>query len=382
MSATNPTTVKILLATGLYPPEIGGPATYARMLEEELPKHGFELVVVPYGQVRDRSRFTRHLAYAKLLWSAAKDIDVVYALDPISVGVPAWVVSFLRRKPLMVRLGGDYAWEQGQQRFGLTVGLDEYTKRPRRAPLAVRVLAAVQTFVVNRARVVVLPSEYLKSIVASWGVPPDRLVVIYSALFPLQAPESRTTLREQLSFTNFTITSVGRLVPWKGFGTLLRCVAALQQPERVVDLVIAGDGPEEASLRSEIERLKVTDRVRLVGRLSKDALAAAIKASDCFVLNTGYEGLSHQLLEVMDLGTPIVTTTVGGNPELIRDGVTGLLVPVNDEAAIIEAITRLRDNEALRARLVQHARVRTHDFAKGKVVLELAQLIREKIIAS
>ena len=126
--------VTLLIATGLYPPDIGGPATYARMLEEKLPKHNVDVDVLAFGMVRHLPKVIRHFAFAFLLFKKAKHADIVYALDPISVGLPAWVVSFLRRKPFIIRLGGDYAWEQGQQRFGLKEYLDEYTANRKKSP--------------------------------------------------------------------------------------------------------------------------------------------------------------------------------------------------------------------------------------------------------
>lgn len=375
-----PKTIKVLLATGLYPPEIGGPATYAKMLEEQLSQHGFLLEVLPYGEVRQLPKLIRHFAFAKRLFALAKEADVIYALDPVSVGLPAWLVSVLRRKPLMLRLGGDYAWEQGQQRFGLTASLDAYTANHRRAPLPVRLLAAVQSFVARRAVRVIVPSQYLKSIVSTWGVEEQRLVVIYSALFPLVVEESKTDLRKQFSFNNFVIISIGRLVPWKGFAALIDVIAALRKEGKDVSLVIAGDGPDEGALKERIQQLKLENQVRMVGRLSKDALGATIKAADAFVLNTGYEGLSHQVLEVMDLNVPVVTTNIGGNPEIIRDGVTGLLVSYNDKEALSAAISRLYEHEQLRQRLTQTARVRSKDFTQEKVVADLANLIRLEVV--
>lgn len=371
--------IKILLATGLYPPEIGGPATYARMLEEELPQRGVELITVPYGTVRHLPKIVRHVAYTYALWRQTKNIDVIYALDPISVGLPAWLVSYLCRRPFMIRLGGDYAWEQGQQRFGLTASLDDYTKNRKVARLPVRVLAAVQGFVVRRAQRVIVPSEYLKSIVATWGVRQECLRVIYSALFPLVVESNREGLREQLAFNGFVIASVGRLVPWKGFSTLINVVKVLKDQGVPVTLVIAGDGPSEGVLKQQIATLGLENEVRLLGRLSKDALGAVVKAADVFVLNTSYEGLSHQLLEVMDLGTPIVTTRVGGNPELITDNMTGLLIDYNDQEALCGAILTLKDDGVLREKVVTAAMLRTHDFHKEIVIETLVSEIKSLV---
>lgn len=373
------TRIRLLVATGLYPPDIGGPATYSKMLEEKLHAHEVDITIVPFGKVRHLPKLFRHLAFAWLLFKEAKKNDIIYALDSVSVGVPALCVSFLTHKPFMVRLGGDYAWEQGQQRFGLQETLDEYTKAKHKAPLPVKILAWVQGFVVRRAWRVVAPSEYLKSIIATWGVDASRIRVIYSALFPLSVVAPKKTIREQLSYKGTVITTVGRLVPWKGFLELVEVVALLKKDIPDITLVIIGDGPLQKALEEKIATLTLQDSVRLVGKLGKDALGVAIKGSDLFVLNTSYEGLSHQLLEVMDLGIPIVTTRVGGNPELIVEGVSGLMVPPKDNQELYSAIKRVLQNEDLRTFMVQNARVRTQDFSQDAVVVRLAQLLHTEV---
>lgn len=369
--------IRLLLATGLYAPEIGGPATYTEMLEELLEAHNVEVVTVPFGTVRHLPKVFRHVAYLGKLLKMGKQVDIVYALDSISVGVPSYFASFMLRKPFLIRLGGDYAWEQGQQRFGLSLTLDEYTSNPKHAPFMVRLLASIQRFVVGRAVRVIAPSAYLKSIIASWGVPQEKIMIIYSALFPLRVEESRTQLREQLAYDGTVVVSVGRLVPWKGFLELIEAVAALRTDIPDIKLVIIGDGPQLGALQARIATLGLQNIVRLIGRMGKETLGAAIKAADVFVLNTTYEGLSHQLLEVMDLGVPIVTTNVGGNPELIKDGVSGFLVEPHDEEALIAAIKRIAESEDLRVRMVQNARVRTRDFSKEVVVAKLVEKLRE-----
>lgn len=369
--------MKITIATGLYPPEIGGPATYAAMLETELPARGIEVVTVPFGWVRHYPKFIRHIVYGLKLWQASRKADIIFALDPISVGLPAVVVSLLRRKPFLIRLGGDYAWEQGRMRFGLTDTLDEYLGKRDTSPMMVKMFAWIQTFVVSRAKKVIVPSEYLKGVVMKWGIPEGKIQVIYSALYPLAVPASRDVLRAELSFTQPTIVSAGRLVPWKGFDVLISVVARLKEHYPHISLVIIGDGEERTRLQDHVAELRLTQYVRFMGDLSKDALGAAIKAADVFVLNTAYEGLSHQLIEVMDIGTPIVTTRAGGNPELISDGVNGFLVEFNNVDQLSEAITRVFNHPESRERMVQSARGRSKQFAKETVVHEIELVFRE-----
>ncbi len=369
--------MKLLIATGLYPPEIGGPATYATMLEQSLPAHQIETEVIPFGWVRRYPKLFRHAAYAWKLWQASRSTDIMYALDPVSVGLPAMLVAKLRGMPFMIRLGGDYAWEQGRVRFGVTDMLDDYITDVSRYGLAVRVLANIQSLVTRQASLVVVPSEYLKTIVVQWGVDPARIAVIYSALFPLSVTGTKESLRHQLVYRAPTMVTAGRLVPWKGFRLLIVLLAKLRETYPDMLLVIVGDGPERVTLESLVEKYRLGNQVRFAGSVSKEALGAVIKAADVFVLNTAYEGLSHQLLEVMDLGTPIVTTTAGGNPELITHGVSGLLVPFNDDYELTEAIRYILNQPEAGARMVQSARARSKDFTQTVVVGRLVAVLRE-----
>ncbi len=370
------TSMKVLIATGLYPPEIGGPATYALLLEDELPKKGVAVSIVPFGWVRHYPKIIRHIVYAYKLWQESKDADIIYALDPISVGIPALFIAKLRRKKFIIRLGGDYAWEQGRGRFGLTETLDEYLTGDTRRPLMVKVLAALQSYVTKRATKVIAPSDYLKSVIIKWGVMPANIVVIYSALYPLSVEGTKEELHDQLSFTHPTIVSAGRLVPWKGFVVLIEVVARLKEKYPDITLVIAGDGEEHDTLIAKAEAEDVATNLRLVGRISKDALGASIKGADVFVLNTAYEGLSHQLIEVMDLGTPIVTTTAGGNPELITNDVSGILVPFNDVQALQAAIIRILEHPETSSRMVQSARARSREFSQTAMIETLHNTLK------
>lgn len=376
----NKKNIQLLIATGLYPPDIGGPATYARMLEEKLSIHDIEVSIVAFTSVRHLPKVIRHVVFAWKLWRQTKGKDVIYALDPISVGIPARVIAFLTSTPFIIRLGGDYAWEQGQQRFGITATLDEYTANPQKASWQVKLLAWTQSAIVRSARFVVLPSEYLKSIVVTWGIAPDKIRVMYSSLFPLEVSGSKETLRTELGYEGLVITSVGRLVPWKGFSELIEAVALLKPSMSTLSLRIIGDGPQHEELATKAQACGVADSVTLVGKLDKDALGKAIKASDLFVLNTSYEGLSHQLLEVMDLGIPIVTTRVGGNPELITDGISGVLVEVGDTEGLSGAIKHVLLNENTQIRLTQNARLRTQDFTQEAVVKKVATFLQQEVI--
>jgi len=149
------------------------------------------------------------------------------------------------------------------------------------------------------------------------------------------------------------VGTVGRLDPVKGHTTLVSAVARLGEK---VHLVIVGDGPERGRLAAAVAAAGIGARVHLLGERSD--VPALLRAFDIFCLPSRAEGISNTLLEAMATGLPVVATAVGGNPELVVEGKTGLLVPAADVAGLATALDRLASDAATRARLGVAARRR------------------------
>ena len=158
----------------------------------------------------------------------------------------------------------------------------------------------------------------------------------------LVAP-SVAAARRELNLRGQVILSAGRLVSWKGFELLIDLMGGLTRRYPAARLYLAGDGPERAELQKQIESRNLSEQVFLLGDLSPELLATWIRAANLFVLNSAYEGRSALLRQVLALKTPIITTPVGGNRELIVNGKNGILVPYNDPVAWLKAIERLLD---------------------------------------
>lgn len=355
--------MKVVIATGIYPPEIGGPATHVRVLEEYLKKPEFDLETVTYGSVRSMLPGVRFFAYLFALVRAARGAHLIYALDPVTVGLPALIVAKLFRLPFVLRLGGDYAWEVAEQRYGNDDPLVVFNAHMERYPLSVRTLSFLERFVARSADRVLVPSEHLGRVLLSWGVKKDRLAVLYSVFEPRSITEGREAIREMFAYRGLVLFSAGRLVSWKGFKTLIELVPELKEElETDVTLIIAGDGPEMPALSARVKELGLEESVRLIGNQPQDTLLTAIKGADIFVLNAAYSGFAHQLLEVMHLGIPVITTEVGVNPELMTPDVEGVLVPYDDRAALKSAILKLATHPKERERLGQAAQERVKAF--------------------
>lgn len=359
----------VVIATPLYPPEIGGPATYAKILEEELPKRGLSVELIKFSDVRHLPKLIRHIAYYRRVLRAARSADLVFALDPVSVGFPAALAARKAGKPFFVKIVGDYAWEQGMQRFGVTAPLDEFV-RTRQPSVAVRALQRVERWVAERAKRILVPSVYLKEVVSAWGIRPASITVVYNAVDIAMIGKVPPDVG---ALPSPRIVSVGRLVPWKHMGRIIDAVQRMKGLPNA-SLTIVGGGPLRIALM-RYARQKLGVRALVTGALSHADTLAIMKSADVFVLNSSYEGLSHVLIEALCLGKPIVATRAGGNPELIEDGVNGLLVPVADTAALAEALERLSTDAALRDRLANAARASAARFDRDRMVGDTMQVL-------
>lgn len=366
--------MKVLIATGLFPPEGGGPATYSKTLLDELPSRGCAVSVLPFSAVRTLPKIIRHVAYFFRLSARVVRFkpDIIFAQDPVSVGFPALVASMLFRKPLVVKIVGDYAWEQSQNRFGYTDTIESFQDAP--LSFIPRALRALERFVARRSSRVVVPSKYLARIVALWGVPKKHISVIYNGI-EAETVGLKQVIRGLLKYKGKLVISVGRLVPWKGFRALIHVHKKLREVNPDLSLLIVGTGPELASLERYAEELGVSDSVIFAGNVERAATLRYMRAADVFVLNTEYEGFSHVLLEASSVGVPIVTTRVGGNPELIDDNVNGYLVKPHDLDTLTHRIGKLLDSPEARARLSGNARKRVEQFSIARMVDETAVLL-------
>jgi glycogen synthase len=152
----------------------------------------------------------------------------------------------------------------------------------------------------------------------------------------------------------------GRLAPQKGVSTLVEAAGLFKDPSAQVLLV--GDGPERPKLERDAERLGMGDRLHFVGFFAHDRLPAAMAHADLLVLPSLYEELGTVLLEAMQAALPIVASRTGGIPDVIEDGVNGILVPPGEPEALAHAIDRLLADRDLARRLSEGAHERGKDY--------------------
>lgn len=192
--------------------------------------------------------------------------------------------------------------------------------------------------------------ESLKTSLVALGVSADKIRVLRNGVdLAMFRPADRDLARKRYGFTGTTLLSVGHLIPRKGHDLAVKALQYL--PEK--RLVIIGDGPEHANLKSLASRIGVADRVRFLGQIAHDKLPELYTAADLGLLLSTQEGWANVLLESMACGTPMVATDAGGTSEVVTTSIVGELVYERDAIVVARAVdnvlARGPNREAIRS---------------------------------
>jgi len=336
--------VKVLIVSGIWPPDVGGPASHAPEVAAWLLERGHSVEAVVTADaappsaphpVRWVSRSlppgVRHARALALIAARARRADVVYSTGMFgrsSLG------ALLARTPIVLKITADPAFERARRK-GLVGGEVRDFQGGGGGPAAT-VLRRTRDAALRRASHVVCPSTFMRDLVVSWGVPPARVDVL-----PNPAPRAQDAAPIDAG-PSPVLAFAGRLTAQKDLGVALAAVRELPG----VRLVIAGDGPERARLESE-----APDGVSFLGPLPRAQVLGLLRDADAAILTSAWENFPHGVVEALAVGTPVIATRTGGVAEIVRDGENGLLVEPGDAAAFAAAVRRFLDDEQLRARL-------------------------------
>jgi glycosyltransferase involved in cell wall biosynthesis len=342
--------VKVLLVSGIWPPDVGGPASHVPEVARHLAGRGHPVEVLTTAAAapadeeypvhwvkRSLPPGLRHAVFALRLARLARRADVVYVVSVLTRGV---VGAALARRPVLVKLTDDPAYERAR-RLGLFAGdLDAFQSWP--GDRRTRLLRRLRDTALRRASLVLCPSEYLRRHALRWGLDPEHVVVVENATPELPPLPSRELARAALGIEGPLLAFAGRLGAAKALDVLLDALGEL--PE--VTLLLAGDGPERAKLEARDD-----ERARFLGARTRDEVLELFRAADASVLTSAWENFPHTVVEALAVGTPVLATAVGGVPEIVRDGENGLLVPAGDPGAFAGVVSRFLDDPALQERL-------------------------------
>jgi glycosyltransferase involved in cell wall biosynthesis len=366
--------MRILITSDIFPPDVGGPATYVPRIAAELTQRGHQVTVVTYSLVQSDAADSTYpfpvirVSAAPPQWrrlprtlsailTHARNADIIYANGLVTESILA---NYVLHKPVVAKVVGDLAWERSRDKGWIHDDIDKF--QTKRYSLKVELMRWRRNFSYAHMDSIIVPSGYLKQMLLEyWGLPADRVQVVYNSF--LAAGQESPPVAIALP-VKYKLITVCRLTGWKGVDGLIQALPALPD----VGLVIVGDGPLSAELHALALKLGVDGRVLFAGTVPKEDVSAYLRACDLFVLNSTYEGMPHVILEAMAAGLPVVATAVGGSGEIIQDGVNGLLVPPGEPLALQQALLRLLNNPTERLNMVQKSQDTLHRFGLGRMV--------------
>lgn len=178
----------------------------------------------------------------------------------------------------------------------------------------------------------------------------------------------------------FEVICVGRLAPAKGQHILVEAINRLVEEGRNIRLRIVGDGEDRPSLEQQVTQLGLGEHVIFEGAVNQDRIRDLYSRADIFSIPSFAEGIPVVLMEAMAMEIPCVTTRITGIPELIRNGIDGLLVAPSDSDELANALARLMDDPELREQLGKHGRIRVvEDYNLPKNVDRLAGVFSRRL---
>jgi glycosyltransferase involved in cell wall biosynthesis len=352
--------VRLALVTWIFPPDIGGPASHAADVRQELIQRGHQVVVITLGdgneirQVDGVVRYPRAWPLAMRLAAVAvwlarhrQRYDLVYASGMHEAAVAG---ARLGGRPAVLRVVSDHVWERAR-RLGLT-GKDFPAFQVRGdSSFRIGAMRWARDWALQHAQAVVTPSQHLAAAASRWVRGRAPLLVVPNGVRP-QEQRSAAFVGERPDADLLRAVAVGHLVPQKRVGLIIE--AAARVPTTLLRVI--GEGPDRGRLEARARDLRVADRISFLGRLDRADVLRELGAADVLVMASEHEGLPHAAIEALASGTPVVALAVGGLPELVTDGANGILVDAGTPSALGEALARMASDPNLLEKLRGSAR--------------------------
>lgn len=310
----------------------------------------------PVVRLREHRAWLPWTAVVLARWARRRRISILHAHD-FKTDVLGLMVSGLARIPIVTTVHG-------------------YISVSRKS----KVYTRVDSWLLRRMHRVIAVSEAMARQFIDTGLPESRIRLVRNCIVLDNYPfgyRCRALRRANgLTDEHLLVGHVGRLSPEKGQARLLRVFPKVLREVPRARLVFAGDGPDMPALRSDASRLGLEDEVFFLGHRSD--IREVFADLDLLVLSSDTEGLPNVVLEAGALGIPVVATAVGGTPEVVTDGVTGLLASPDDEDELAEAIIRALTDRAGAGARAERARERIErEFAMDVLIERTHRLYRE-----
>ena len=361
--------MKVLITVGIFPPDIGGPASFVPKIANILTENGYEVIVVclsdekiedevDYKVVRIIRRQNLIIRWIKTIYTIIRNSFGAKYIFVNGLPMESYLANLFLRKKIIRKIVGDWAWERGRNRGIIEDSFDEFQQNSHN--LHIEIAKFSRGWTATKADLVITPSIHLSKVVESWGVDHEKLKVIYNGT-------SISDIDEKINKDKNVINliTVGRLAPWKNIDIIIEAMHLLRQAGMEFHLFIVGSGDLHDELNEKVFNLNLENYVTLTGQKNSSELEEYYINSHIYIQASGYGGLPHVLLEAMNYELLVISTPIGGSNEILEDGKNGLILDLIDgkkpsseylNQLILKSIKNkeLRDEKIINAKYLLH----------------------------
>ena len=376
--------MKILITVGIYPPDIGGPASFVPKIAKLLKENECEVTVIclsnekildhePFKIIRILRNQNLIIRWIKTVFNMithGRDAELIFVN-----GLPmeAYIANLFLRKKLIRKIVGDWAWERGRNKGITNDSFDEFQKNKHNLHLEIAKFSRGWT--ATKADLVITPSMHLKEVVKNWGVLENNLKVIYNGtkIQPIIDKQENEVLH---------FVTVGRLAPWKNIDKIIQAMALLNDKGFNFIFNIVGSGPIDEKLKKLVTDLKLEKKILFLGQKNTDELNKIYLNSDIYIQASGYEGLPHVILEAINFNLSIISTPIGGTNEILLNGKNGWVLNLKegkapDEFDLQELIKNVVESKAVdKEKILSAKKYIINNFDEEKNLNKYIQLLK------
>ena len=359
--------MNILITVGIFPPDIGGPASFVPKISDFLIENGHNVKIICLSEVGnihtednlDVIRIKRSnnlpIRWIKTIYQIVKNgirSDLIFVNG---LGVESAIANLILQKQLIRKIVGDPVWERAYNKKRITESFDDFQNNKHSFLIEVQKL--LRNWSINSAEIVITPSDHLKSFVSGIG---------YSKkILKINNGVNITDInRANESKADINLIIISRLVVQKNINIVIEAMKLLDNKN--LKLSIIGEGGEFSKLESAIHDLNLQNQVQLLGKVDNNKISQFLLTADIFIQASDYEGLPHSVLEAINYEVPILSTETGGCKDLLNDGERGFIIPMPpDKKVIAENISFIIENKAEATKRADEAKAfinKKHNF--------------------
>ena len=357
----------ILITVGIFPPDVGGPASFVPKIAKKLKESGHNIKIICLSDKKNSNykddinviRINRNLPiifrWLKTIvkiYSNSKKSDLIFVNG---LGTETTIANLFIRKKVIRKIVGDPVWERVYNKNLIDESFDDFQENNH--GLSISLQKMIRNWSINKSNLIITPSQHLKNFIDKIGFDKN-IFVINNGVNIDQL--NKVSLENNI----IQLLVVSRLVSQKNIDLIIKAVKVMENENIILNIV--GDGSEINNLKLLVKKYELDKKINFIGKIENTKLNEYLKNADIFIQASNYEGLPHSILEAMNFEIPILSTDVGGCSVLLNKGERGYIIPMPvSEVEISEGIRKIINNKneaKSKARLAKNYLNQEHNF--------------------